>query len=40
MYCPRCGTQNADGNLRCTNCGFELQRVAAPTAPGGRKSFV
>ena len=33
MYCPRCGTQNAEGSLRCTNCGFELQSVAAPRAP-------
>jgi len=33
MYCPRCGAQNADGSLRCASCGFELQSVAAPTAP-------
>lgn len=32
MYCPRCGTQNADGIARCTSCGFELQSVAAPAA--------
>jgi Domain of unknown function (DUF4190)/zinc-ribbon domain len=33
MYCPRCGTQNAADNLRCTNCGFEFQSVTAPAAP-------
>jgi hypothetical protein len=35
MYCPQCGTQDAEGSYRCTNCGFELRRVtpAAATPP-------
>jgi hypothetical protein len=30
MYCPQCSTENADGSIRCTNCGF-----AFPPAPAG-----
>src|SRR5262245_16423864 len=33
MYCPQCGTQNAEGNRRCTSCGFELQGAPAAAAP-------
>ncbi|HEV8579765.1 MAG TPA: DUF4190 domain-containing protein [Thermoanaerobaculia bacterium] len=33
MYCPRCGSQNAAGNLRCWSCGFELQSPTAAAPP-------
>jgi hypothetical protein len=29
MFCPQCGTQNADDSLRCTNCGAALRSAAA-----------
>ncbi len=32
MYCPSCGTENADHNLHCTRCGVALT-AAAPAAP-------
>jgi type IV pilus assembly protein PilA len=28
MYCPKCGTQNADNAYKCINCGIILQRAA------------
>lgn len=28
MYCPKCGTQNADNAYRCTKCGIILQRIS------------
>ena len=33
MYCAHCGTQNADGSVRCTNCGSELPAAAARVPP-------
>ena len=27
VYCSRCGTQNADTNTHCTNCGAPLYTV-------------
>jgi len=33
MYCPRCGTENADSNRFCVNCGSEL-------SPAGQSSGV
>jgi hypothetical protein len=40
MYCSQCGVQNADGNVRCMNCGSDFQATAArapslvPSEPG------
>lgn len=34
MYCPKCGTQNAENNFKCTNCGQNLHpepKVAPPS---------
>jgi hypothetical protein len=28
MYCPHCGTLNADNNFRCTKCGGVIQPIA------------
>lgn len=33
MFCPKCGTQNNDENLKCTQCGQVLKTVTAAT-PG------
>lgn len=33
MFCPKCGTQNADGVKFCANCGNNLMPDAAPAQP-------
>jgi hypothetical protein len=33
MYCSKCGTQNNDENLKCTQCG-QVLRTATPTTTG------
>lgn len=32
MYCPQCGTQNADGAAFCGNCGAKLTSPVSPAA--------
>lgn len=31
MFCPNCGTQNADGTAFCAGCGANLNAQQAPT---------
>ena len=40
MYCPQCGTQNAEDNLTCVRCGYDLQtaRTATPSIPATQPS--
>ncbi len=33
MYCPKCGTQNADNATQCVKCGEVLQPAAAAPPP-------
>jgi len=33
MFCPKCGTANADTNTVCTNCGQPLAPAQAPQQP-------
>ena len=33
MFCPNCGTQNADGVSFCANCGANLMPAAPAAAP-------
>lgn len=33
MYCPNCGSANAEGATVCANCGQQLAPTAAPTPP-------
>jgi len=33
MFCPKCGTQNADGVSFCANCGANLMPAAPAAAP-------
>lgn len=40
MYCPQCGTQDAEGSLRCTNCGFELRSPATAAATPAASSGI
>jgi hypothetical protein len=30
MFCPHCGTANADNNFRCTKCGKVIQPTPQP----------
>lgn len=30
MFCPKCGTNNADGVSFCSNCGTTLQTASTP----------
>jgi len=30
VYCPKCGTQNDDNALKCTNCGADLHHAPQP----------
>ena len=34
MFCPNCGTQNADTSATCAKCGFNLKGAAAPKFKG------
>jgi hypothetical protein len=34
MYCPNCGTQNADSAVVCVSCGQTLPTLAPAAAPG------
>ena len=34
MFCPNCGTQNADTATTCSKCGFNLKGAAAPKFKG------
>src|SRR5215208_6914412 len=34
VFCPNCGTQNADTATTCTKCGFNLKGAAAPKFKG------
>lgn len=38
MFCPKCGTENSNDALVCTNCGnqFEQRTVVAPTSNPGK----
>lgn len=36
MFCPRCGSENREGDRYCSSCGAELPRPGAE--PGERKS--
>jgi hypothetical protein len=33
MFCPNCGTQNADNMVQCTNCGQALQAAPGQVPP-------
>ena len=33
MFCPQCGTQNADSARFCTQCGRGVIEAAASTKP-------
>lgn len=33
MYCPNCGSANAEGATVCANCGQQLAPTAAPAPP-------
>lgn len=33
MFCPKCGTQNADDIAICSSCGTELQQQQQPAQP-------
>ncbi len=34
MFCPKCGTENKDGNAFCQNCGTDMRRAGqAPKTP-------
>ena len=33
MFCPNCGTQNADNTIQCTNCGQALQAAPGQMPP-------
>lgn len=32
MYCPKCGAQNSDESLKCSECGKVLKTIAAPSS--------
>src|SRR5258708_31092183 len=34
VFCPNCGTKNADTAQQCTKCNFTLKSVAAPKFKG------
>ena len=34
MFCPNCGTQNAESTIACTKCGFKLKGASAPKFAG------
>ena len=38
MYCPKCGTQNADNATQCVKCGEVLQPGATPSQPAAQSS--
>ena len=38
MFCPNCGTQNADGAKFCAKCGAALQSAAPSFAPVNQQS--
>lgn len=35
MNCPKCGYENPDGAIECTDCGVIFSRIAAPRQPTG-----
>lgn len=44
MFCPKCGSENDNAAVQCSNCGQALNeqpavvQVGAPAAPGGATS--
>lgn len=39
MFCPKCGTENKDGNAFCQNCGADMRQTGqAPGTPAGNKA--
>ncbi|MCW3999886.1 MAG: zinc-ribbon domain-containing protein [Candidatus Bathyarchaeota archaeon] len=39
VYCSRCGTQNPDGNVHCSNCGAPLHTVGQQYPGSDREHY-